>query len=113
MTVRVGINGFGRIGRNFFRAAKQRVSTSTSWGHDRVARDVRTAEYYFVPHAAQTIVTPVHLGLRRRLRVRPSGSESLPWSTWASMCQSDGIFTQRDTVRPLEGVAPLVIVSAP
>ena len=22
MTVRVGINGFGRIGRNFFRAAK-------------------------------------------------------------------------------------------
>ena len=23
MTVRVGINGFGRIGRNFFRAAKQ------------------------------------------------------------------------------------------
>ena len=31
MTVRVGINGFGRIGRNFFRAAKQRgVPTSTS-----------------------------------------------------------------------------------
>src|SRR3954468_6610270 len=24
MTVRVGINGFGRIGRNFFRAAKER-----------------------------------------------------------------------------------------
>ena len=24
MTVRVGVNGFGRIGRNFFRAAKQR-----------------------------------------------------------------------------------------
>ena len=24
MTLRVGINGFGRIGRNFFRAAKQR-----------------------------------------------------------------------------------------
>ncbi|HYG72662.1 MAG TPA: glyceraldehyde 3-phosphate dehydrogenase NAD-binding domain-containing protein, partial [Actinomycetota bacterium] len=23
MTVKVGINGFGRIGRNFFRAAKQ------------------------------------------------------------------------------------------
>ena len=24
MTIRVGINGFGRIGRNFFRAAKER-----------------------------------------------------------------------------------------
>ena len=24
MTIRVGINGFGRIGRNFFRAALQR-----------------------------------------------------------------------------------------
>jgi glyceraldehyde 3-phosphate dehydrogenase len=23
MTIRVGINGFGRIGRNFFRAAKK------------------------------------------------------------------------------------------
>ena len=24
MTIKVGINGFGRIGRNFFRAAKER-----------------------------------------------------------------------------------------
>src|SRR4029078_7131098 len=24
MTVKIGVNGFGRIGRNFFRAAKQR-----------------------------------------------------------------------------------------
>ncbi len=31
MTVRVGINGFGRIGRNFFRAAKAAAPTSTSW----------------------------------------------------------------------------------
>ena len=30
MPVRVGINGFGRIGRNFFRAAKQRAPTSSS-----------------------------------------------------------------------------------
>ena len=31
MTIRVGINGFGRIGRNFFRAAKRAAPTSTSW----------------------------------------------------------------------------------
>ena len=32
MTVKIGVNGFGRIGRNFFRAAKQaRASTWTSW----------------------------------------------------------------------------------
>ena len=34
MTVRVGINGFGRIGRNFFRAVRaanlERASTSRS-----------------------------------------------------------------------------------
>ena len=30
MTVKIGINGFGRIGRNFFRAAKNAASTSTS-----------------------------------------------------------------------------------
>ena len=38
MTVRVGINGFGRIGRNFFRAAKQRAPTSTSWPPTTSAR---------------------------------------------------------------------------
>ena len=26
MTVKIGVNGFGRIGRNFFRAAKQRAA---------------------------------------------------------------------------------------
>ena len=31
MTVRVGINGFGRIGRNLFRAASSAAPTSTSW----------------------------------------------------------------------------------
>ena len=32
VTVRVGINGFGRIGRNFFRAAARRPApTSRSW----------------------------------------------------------------------------------
>ena len=31
MTIKVGMNGFGRIGRNFFRAAKERARTSTSW----------------------------------------------------------------------------------
>ena len=31
MSVKVGINGFGRIGRNFFRAACERGSTSSSW----------------------------------------------------------------------------------
>ena len=30
MTIRVGINGFGRIGRNFFRAAKR------SWAQDNL-----------------------------------------------------------------------------
>ena len=31
MSVKIGINGFGRIGRNFFRAAKQaRTSISIS-----------------------------------------------------------------------------------
>ena len=30
MTIRVGIDGFGRIGRDFFRAAKAAAPTSTS-----------------------------------------------------------------------------------
>ena len=31
MTVRVGINGFGRIGRNFFRAAKASGADVEAW----------------------------------------------------------------------------------
>ena len=31
MTIRVGINGFGRIGRNFFAPPKRAAPTSTSW----------------------------------------------------------------------------------
>ena len=31
MAIKIGVNGFGRIGRNFFRAAQQRVRTWTSW----------------------------------------------------------------------------------
>ena len=31
MTIKIGVNGFGRIGRNFFRAAKHAGRTSTSW----------------------------------------------------------------------------------
>ena len=31
MSVRVGINGFGRIGRNFFRSVRRRRPTSRSW----------------------------------------------------------------------------------
>ena len=43
MTVRVGINGFGRIGRNFFRAAKERGADITG-AADRYAKLFRKAQ---------------------------------------------------------------------
>ena len=42
MTVRVGINGFGRIGRNFFRAVKERGADIDFVAVNEFARDLVT-----------------------------------------------------------------------
>ena len=123
MTVRVGINGFGRIGRNFFRAAKQ-----------------QGADIDFVAvNDLGSLTTMAHLLANDSVMGRFGGSikavdggidvdgdvlkvlaerdpKNLPWGDLGVdvVVESTGFFTDRDKAAAhLEAGAPTVIVSAP
>jgi glyceraldehyde 3-phosphate dehydrogenase len=123
MTVRVGINGFGRIGRNFFRAAKQRAADI-----DFVAvNDLGSLEtmahllkYDSVLGQLPNVVKATKSGIAvdgDELQVLSERDPAnLPWGDLGVdvVIESTGFFTKRDTAAAhLDGGAPLVIVSAP
>src|SRR6266545_2564387 len=92
MSVRVGINGFGRIGRNFFRAARKR-------GDDVEAVDggIRAGD--------------VELSL-----LNERDPAALPWKDLGVevVLESTGLFTKRDDAQKhLEAGAEKVVISAP
>jgi len=123
MTVRVGINGFGRIGRNFFRAAKEqgvdidfvavndlgdRATMAHLLKHDSVMGNL----------AADIVATDdgisVDGDVLKVLSVRDP--KELPWGELGVdvVIESTGIFASRDKAAwHLEAGAPLVMVSAP
>ena len=123
MTVRVGINGFGRIGRNFFRAAKQRgvdidfVAVNDLGSLDTMAHLLKYDSVLGVlpnsikPHKDGISVDGVVLKV-----LSERDPKKLPWGELGVdlVIESTGIFTKRDTAAyHLEGGAPLVMVSAP
>ncbi len=123
MTVRVGINGFGRIGRNFFRAAKARnadidfVAVNDLGSLDTMAHLLK---YDSVMGRLGADVKATKGGISvdgdelRVLQVRDP--KELPWGELGVdvVIESTGIFTKRDAAaQHLAGGAPLVIVSAP
>jgi glyceraldehyde 3-phosphate dehydrogenase len=123
MTVRVGINGFGRIGRNFFRAAKLRgadidfVAVNDLGSLDTMAHLLK---YDSVLGQLPGNVKATKNGISvdgDELRVLSERDpKALPWADLGVdvVIESTGIFTKRDTAAyHLEGGAPLVIVSAP
>jgi glyceraldehyde 3-phosphate dehydrogenase len=123
MTVRVGINGFGRIGRNFFRAAKQRgadidfVAVNDLGSLDQMAHLLK---YDSVLGILPNDITATNTGISvdgDELRVLSERDpKNLPWRDLGVdvVIESTGLFTKRDTAAlHLEAGAPLVIVSAP
>lgn len=123
MTVRVGINGFGRIGRNFFRAVRERgadieiVAVNDLGSLDTMAHLLK---YDSVLKQLDADVKATDSGISidgRVLRVLSERDpKSLPWGDLGvdAVIESTGIFTKRDSAAAhLEGGAPLVIVSAP
>jgi glyceraldehyde 3-phosphate dehydrogenase len=123
MTVRVGINGFGRIGRNFLRAAKGRgadidiVAVNDLGSLDTMAHllkyDSVLGRFDGDVKLAKGGIS-VDGDLLRVLSERDP--KALPWGELGVdvVIESTGIFTKRDTAaQHLEGGAPLVIVSAP
>jgi glyceraldehyde 3-phosphate dehydrogenase len=123
MAIKVGINGFGRIGRNFFRAAKQRGADI-----DFVAaNDLLSIELmaHLLKHDSilgtwEANVEVVGDGIKVDSDTLKIFSErdpkSLPWGDLGVdvVVESSGLFTSREKAAlHLEAGAPLVVISAP
>jgi len=123
MTVRVGINGFGRIGRNFFRAAKKRdvdiefVAVNDLGSLDTMAHLLKYDSVLGVlPNTIKEHKDGISVDGDVLRVLSERDPKKLPWGELGVdlVIESTGIFTKRDTAAyHLEGGAPLVIVSAP
>ena len=123
MTVRVGINGFGRIGRNFFRAAKQRgadidfVAVNDLGSLDQMAHLLKYDSVLGVlPNEIKATKNGISVDGDELRVLSERDPKNLPWAELGVdvVIESTGFFTKRDTAAyHLEGGAPLVIVSAP
>ena len=123
MAIRVGINGFGRIGRNFFRAQQQldadiEIVAANDLGDAKTMAHLLRYDSTLGPFAGD-----VELGegvLRaggeelKLLSVRDPAE--LPWGDLGVdvVLESTGFFTKRpDAAKHLEAGAKKVIISAP
>jgi len=123
MTIRVGINGFGRIGRNFFRAAKLAgadidfVAVNDLGSVETMAHLLKYDSVLGkLPYEVQAADDGIKVDgdTLRVLAVRDP--KELPWGDLAVdvVVESTGIFTSRDKAAAhLDAGAPYVIVSAP
>lgn len=123
MTIRVGINGFGRIGRNFFRAAKAQgadidfvavndLGSLTTMAH-LLKRDTVAGTY---PGVITAVDGGIDVDGDVLKVVSYRNPAEIPWGELGVdvVIESTGIFTDRDKAAAhLEGGAPRVIVSAP
>ncbi|MGE3621457.1 MAG: type I glyceraldehyde-3-phosphate dehydrogenase [Acidimicrobiia bacterium] len=123
MSIRVGINGFGRIGRNFYRAARRAGADI-----DLVAVNDLTAP---ATNAHLLKYDSTHGVLAEDVTVTDDGiavgddsfkvfaerdPKALPWGELGVdvVIESTGVFTSREKCVPhLEAGAPRVIISAP
>ena len=123
MTVRVGINGFGRIGRNFFRAAKSLgsdidfVAVNDLGSIETMAHLLRfdsvLGKY---PEPVKATKSGITVGGDELKVLQVRDPAELPWGDLGVdvVVESTGIFTSRvKAAAHLEAGAPLVIVSAP
>ncbi|WP_419932328.1 type I glyceraldehyde-3-phosphate dehydrogenase [Candidatus Poriferisodalis sp.] len=123
MSVRVGVNGFGRIGRNFYRAADRpdcdiEIVAVNDLGN--TATMAHLLKYDSVLGNLPHDIAAADGGISIDGEMLPVLSErnpaDLPWADYGVdvVVESTGIFTSRDkAAMHLDAGAPLVIVSAP
>jgi len=123
MTVRVGINGFGRIGRNFFRAAKAQgadidfVAVNDLGSLETMAHLLQYDSVMGrLPEEVGVSGDGITIGDDTLKVLAERNPADLPWGDLGVdvVIESTGFFTDRDKAAAhLDGGAPLVIVSAP
>jgi glyceraldehyde 3-phosphate dehydrogenase len=123
MTIRVGVNGFGRIGRNFFRAVRsQGADVEIVAANDLGSLDAMAhlLKYDSVMGRLDADVKAVDGGIEvdgKLLKITAEREPAkLPWGDLGVdvVVESTGFFTSRDgAAGHLEAGAPRVIVSAP
>ncbi|MFD7546516.1 type I glyceraldehyde-3-phosphate dehydrogenase [Streptomyces sp. NPDC059578] len=123
MTIRVGINGFGRIGRNYFRALLEQgadieivavndlgdtATTAHLLKYDTILGRLKAE----VSHTADTITVGDHT-----IKVLSERNPSdIPWGELGVdiVIESTGIFTKKaDAAKHIAGGAKKVLISAP
>jgi glyceraldehyde 3-phosphate dehydrogenase len=123
MGVRIGINGFGRIGRNFFRAAKERGSDLDFVAVNDITDSKTLAHLLRYDSVLGTFDRDIAVsenGIRvdgDELRVLAERDPAnLPWKELGArvVIESTGLFTNReDADKHISAGAEKVIISAP
>ncbi len=123
MTVRVGVNGFGRIGRNFFRAVQAQGADIEIVAVNDLG-SVKTMAHLLkydsvmrqLPNDIKVSKNGISVDGVEIKVLSERDPKNLPWGELGVdvVIESTGFFTKRDAAAAhLEGGAPLVIVSAP
>jgi glyceraldehyde 3-phosphate dehydrogenase len=123
MTVRVGINGFGRIGRSMFRAAKQAgadidfVAVNDLGSIDTMAHLLKYDSVLGkLPDDVKVVDDGIYVAGDTIKVLQVRDPTELPWGELGVdvVVESTGLFTDRDKAAVhLDAGAPYVIVSAP
>jgi len=123
LSVRVGINGFGRIGRNVFRAAGAQ-GADIEWVAVNDLTDARTLAHLLKydstlgPYPGEVRATDAGIeidGLQLRVLAERDPA-ALPWGELGAdvVIESTGLFTDRESAaKHLAGGAKKVVISAP
>jgi len=123
MTIRVGVNGFGRIGRNFFRAVRDQgadIEIVAANDLGSVKDMARLLKYDSVMGRLDATVEATDEGILvdgKLLKITAERDpKELPWGELGVdvVVESTGFFTDRDKAAAhLDAGAPRVIISAP
>ena len=123
MSVRVGINGFGRIGRNFFRAARKQgadveIVAVNDLGDAKTMAHLLKYDSVLGPFDGE--VEAVEAGIRvdgEELKLlNERDPAALPWKDFGVevVLESTGLFTQREKAQAhLDAGGGKVVISAP
>jgi len=123
MSVRVGINGFGRIGRNFFRAARQRGAdidfvAANDLGDPKTMAHLLKHDSVLGPLDEQVAAVDdgIRVGDEELQLLTERDPSALPWKELGVdvVLESTGLFTKReDASKHLDAGAQKVVISAP